>query len=44
MKILVPRTIWVAITARVFNTEELTLVAVVAVIERDVAFLVADRL
>ena len=39
-----PRTIWVAITARVFNTEELTLFALVAVVEGDVAFLVADRL
>ena len=39
-----PRTIWIAITARVFNTEELTLVAVVAVIGGDVVFLVAHRL
>ena len=45
-KILVPKAIWgaIAITTRVFYAKKLALSALVAVVEGDVAFLVADRL
>ena len=45
MKILVPESIWgaIAITTRVFYAKKLALSALVAVVEGDVAFLIADR-
>ena len=44
-KILVPKAIWgaIAITTRVFDAKELTLSALVAVVDGDVAFLIAGR-
>ena len=45
-KILVPKAIWgaIAITTRVFDAKKLALSALVAVVEGDVAFLIAGRL
>ena len=45
-KILVPKAIWgaIAITTRVFDAKKLALSAFVAVVEGDVAFLIAGRL
>ena len=45
-KILVLKAIWgaIAITTRVFYAKKLALSSLVAVVEGDVAFLVADRL
>ena len=45
-KTLVPKAIrgTIAITTRVFDAEKLALSALVAVVEGDVAFLIADRI